>query len=430
MVNRRIALSIYHLPFTIHPLMLRQLTQKLLLVLAGVVFGLLVVEIALRIAGFTFPVFYTTDEDRGYALKASMAGWYRIEGESYVRINSDGLRDVEHSKTKPPNTFRIAVIGDSYAEALQVPLENSFWMVMRKKLQECRAFNAQQIEVINFGVSGYGTAQELITLRKHVWQYSPDLILLAFTTNNDITDNSRPLKRTDEIPYFVFRDGQLALDDSFKSTPAFRLHNSALSRFGGWLRDNLRFVQAVGFIQRAIKTKLAERRARKAGINTNALPQAIMLTVANADRGATPSGDIGTDNMVYGEPRDGVWQEAWRVTEALILQMRDEVKSHGAKLLVVTLSNGIQVHPEPSARAAFMQRVGAEDLFYPDKRITALCEHEGIAVLTLAPSLQAYAEQHKVFLHGFGKEIGNGHWNELGHRVAGEMIAEKLCAGG
>jgi hypothetical protein len=154
----------------------------------------------------------------------------------------------------------------------------------------------------------------------------------------------------------------------------------------------------------------------------------MMLAAGGEERAATPAGDIGTDNMVYGEPRDSVWQEAWRVTEALILQMRDEVKSHDAKFLVVTLSNGIQVHPEPAAREAFMHRVGAQDLFYPDKRIAALCEHESIAVLTLAPSLQAYAEQHKVFLHGFGKEIGNGHWNELGHRVAGEMIAEKLCA--
>ena len=46
---------------------------------------------------------------------------------------------------------------------------------------------------------------------------------------------------------------------------------------------------------------------------------------------------------------------------------------------------------------------------------------------TLAPELQAYADKNKVFLHGFGANIGNGHWNQLGHRVAGEMIAQKLC---
>ncbi len=113
----------------------------------------------------------------------------------------------------------------------------------------------------------------------------------------------------------------------------------------------------------------------------------------------------------------------------MILLMRDEVRSKGAKFLVVTLSNGIQVHSDPALRQAFMQRVGASDLFYPDLRIKALCEREGIAVLNLAPPLQKYAEQNRLFLHGFGRDIGNGHWNVSGNRVGGEMIAGKICAG-
>ena len=36
------------------------------------------------------------------------------------------------------------------------------------------------------GVSGYGTTQELVTLREKVWRYSPDMVLLAVTTNNDV----------------------------------------------------------------------------------------------------------------------------------------------------------------------------------------------------------------------------------------------------
>ena len=42
-----------------------------------------------------------------------------------------------------------------------------------------------------------------MTLREQVWSYSPDVVLLAVTTNNDVLDNSRALKLTDEIPYFV-----------------------------------------------------------------------------------------------------------------------------------------------------------------------------------------------------------------------------------
>src|SRR5262249_52421166 len=159
-------------------------------------------------------------------------GWYRKEGEAYIKINSDGLRDREHSKTRPPDTIRIALIGDSYSEGFPVALEDSFWAIMEDKLRVCWAFGGKKIEVINFGVSGYGTAQELITLRERAWVYSPDIVMLAVTTNNDISDNSRALKKTNEVPYFVYRDGKLVLDDSFTETRAFRLRRSALNRLG------------------------------------------------------------------------------------------------------------------------------------------------------------------------------------------------------
>ena len=76
-----------------------------------------------------------------------------------------------------------------------------------------------------------------------------------------------------------------------------------------------------------------------------------------------------------------------------------------------------------------MKRLGIDDLFYPDNRIKSLCLREHIPVITLAPELQAYAEKSGSFLHGFGSDLGNGHWNAVGHRVAGELIAEKLKDG-
>ncbi len=404
---------------------------KLIVIFTSILFALFIAEIALRIIGYTYPLFYTTDTARGYALRPCMQGWYRKEGAAYVRINCAGLRDREHAQAKPPNTFRIALIGDSYAEALQVPLEDTFWVVMEQKLQDCPVCGERKVEVINFGVSGYGTAQELITLQQQVWAYEPDMVLLAVTTNNDITDNSRALKKTDEIPYYVLRDGQLMLDDSFLSTRAFRLRNSLLNRTGRWIRDNLRVIQAIHQAQHGIKTRLD---ARRAGVPARAAPMnAASLASVNQQAtepvGQTQGAELGADNLIYRPPPDEVWQDAWRVTEALLLRMRAEVNAHGAQFVVVTLSNGIQVYPDAQARQAFAQKLGVPDLLYPDLRIKALCEQAGIPVLTLAPQLQLYADEHKVFLHGFGPDIGNGHWNQTGHHVAGEMIAQQLCAG-
>ena len=240
---------------------LRRLTAKLLLVLLGFCLGAVVAEITLRVAGYSYPEFYQPDNTRGYALRPNMEGWYRKEGAAFVKINSEGLRDREHAKAKPPGTIRIAVLGDSYPEAFPVPVADAFWALLEKRLDGCGAFAGKHVEVLNFGVSGYGTAQELITLRERVWQYSPEIVMLTFTTNNDVSDNLRALKKTDEAPYFVLREGKLALDDSFKETRAFRLRQSAINRLGRWIRDRSRLIQAINQGHHGFKIWLAAETA-------------------------------------------------------------------------------------------------------------------------------------------------------------------------
>lgn len=396
---------------------LRRLWGNLALVIFGILCGAIAAETALRAVGYSYPEFYLPDQARGYALRPGMEGWYRKESEVYIRLNSDGLRDREHAKAKPPDTIRIAVIGDSYPEALQVEMEDAFWSVMQRRLQQCRAFGGRKIEVLNFGVSGYGTAQELLTLREKAWNYSPDIVLLAVTTNNDISDNSHALKKSNEIPYFVKNDGQLILDDSFREERVFRLRQSAVNRLARWIRDHLRLVQAINQAHRGFKFWLAARRAHGTAAGANETNTSAALE------------ELGIDNVVYRQPNDQVWSDAWNVTEGLIVEMAAEVRNKGGRFLVVTLSNGIQVYPDRNARENFMKRLGITDLFYPDNRVEALCQRSSIPVIVLAPGLQAYADRNKVLLHGFGRNIGNGHWNSLGHRLAGELVAQQLCDG-
>ena len=396
----------------------RKRRAKLITLLFSVLFSLAIVEIGLRVAGYSYPEFYVPDAQRGYALRPEMAGWYRKEGEAFVRINRDGLRDREHARTKAANTIRIAVLGDSYAEAFQVNFEKSFCALLEQKLRECRACGGRAVEVINFGVSGYGTAQELITLRNQVWQYSPDVVLLAFTTNNDVSDNVRALKKTDDIPYFVLRDDKLIEDDSFLQTKTFRWRNSTLNHFGSWFRDHVRLIQLINQAHHGLKAYLASRRAQPSQNNSGEKPNISAAPAAE---------ELGVDNLIYREPTDALWNDAWKLEESLLQTMRDEVQGHGAKFLVVTLSNGIQVWPDAAARDVFLKRIGAKDIFYPDIRIRDFCRRDRVDVITLAPEMQQYADERRVFLHGFGKEIGNGHWNQEGHRLAAELTARSLC---
>ncbi|HMF55575.1 MAG TPA: SGNH/GDSL hydrolase family protein [Pyrinomonadaceae bacterium] len=404
----------------------KSLSTKLLLVLWGLIIGCLMAEISLRIIGYSYPIFYITDYERGYAPRPNVEGWFWVENKVYVRINGEGFRDREHSKAKPADTVRIAVLGDSFAEARQVPMEQTFWAVMEQRLQSCPALAGKKVEVLNFGVGGYGTAQELLTLRQRVWDYSPDIVILAVTTYNDIIDNYRPFKQTEEIPYFFYRNDQLVYDSSFRDSPTYRWHDSRMFRAWEWLHNHSCFIQLLHHAQYNIRTRISDWRARRALSQSQAAQPNTPQSQQTQSRTVSAE-DVGLNNMIYVEP-DDTWKEAWRLTEGLIKQTRDEVERRGAKFLFVTISTDIQVYPKKAVRQALINRLGTNDLLYPNHRLQALADREGIAFLDLAEPMQAYADQNGVFLHGFGNDAGNGHWNDAGHRLAGDLISQKLCA--
>lgn len=386
--------------------------KNIALIASSLVLGLVAAEIGLRIARISYPSLYEEDGELGDRLRPGAEGWTHGEGGSYVRINSDGMRDREHSIAKPPGTLRIAVLGDSFAEALAVPTEKTFWAVLERQLSAC---TGRKVEALNFGVSGYGTAQELIMLREHAWKYNPDIVLLAFFTGNDVRNNSRVLNDDPNIPYFVYRGDRMVLDDSFRSSLAslgWSPGQRAVRGFAAGIRNRSRVFQVVD----QARVGLRHREAAKTE------------DMASVEAAALKGGEAGLDSAVYSEPKDETWKEAWRVTEGLITEMANDVRSHGARLWVVTLSTGIQVYPDPAVRQEFMKRLGVKDLLYPDMRVRALCDRENISVVTLAPAMAEYSEAHKVFLHGFpNARMGFGHWNEAGNDLAGGLIAARLC---
>lgn len=149
------------------------------------------------------------------------------------------------------------------------------------------------------------------------------------------------------------------------------------------------------------------------------------MTQGVAQTQPNPS-EAGLDTMVYIKPTDQLWNEAWSVTEGLIIRIRNEARQREAGFLIVTLTNGDQVDPDPVLKRAAAKRLGVPDLLYPEKRIAALGNREGIPVLNLAEPFADYAERNKVYLHGF--KNGGGHWNSKGHHLAGKLISEKICS--
>ena len=359
----------------------------------GLTIGLVLAELILRLAGLASPSPYRPDPICGARLKSNYSGWHTTEGVVHFQTNRDGFRDRHHEIEKPGDTVRIAVLGDSYCEALQVEREEAFWSVLEQQLNRRQVAKGKRVEVLNTGVSGYGTAQELLTLRHRMWQFEPDIVLLAFLTGNDIRNNSRALEGDKHRPYFVLRHGRLELDNSFLDEPFFT---------SKWIRAKDRLIQSSRLLTLAYRVK--HRR-----------------------RDASP-GEAGLDNFIYREPQTPEQAEAWIVTEMLIESMHREVQSRGAHLVVATLTNGIQVHPQLAARDRFARSLGVTDLGYADRRIQRLSQRLGIPCVVLARPLGEYAARHNVFLHGFENATwGEGHWNATGHRVAGRILADYLA---
>ncbi|MDQ2974674.1 MAG: SGNH/GDSL hydrolase family protein [Acidobacteriota bacterium] len=398
---------------------------KLLLLVISVVVGLAIVELGLRVAGFSRPYFYTYDEDLGWMLRPGTSGWFRKEGEAYIHVNSSGMRDDrEYVAAKPKDTFRVAVLGDSFAEALQVPVTHTFWSVLGQELNNCQPLKGQRVEVMNFGVSSYGTAQELIMLRDRVWAFSPDVVLLAFTPANDVRNNSRALERDELRPYFVLKNDVPVADMSFRDSASFRRKRTFISSTMYSLINYSRLLQLIN----GVRDDIVTRRAAQSQIGSQAGSDAgNQVQKPSQDTATAKATEMGIDDKAYTEPTDPAWREAWRVTEALLSQMNKEVTNHGAKFLVVVLTSGPQVTPDLQQREAFMSRLQTNDLFYPEHRIQTIADREHFAVLSLGPVFAKYAAEHQIALHGFGSFLNLGHWNGAGHRLAGETISERLC---
>jgi hypothetical protein len=383
---------------------------------AAALVGLALCEVGLRAAGKSFPQFGRPDALLGQSAIPLAEGWYTVEGRAYLRFNAAGFRDRDHPLAKPPDHLRIAVLGDSFTEARQVELEQTFWSIAERELGSCAALAGETPEVMNFGYEGYGTAQELLLLRQRVWAYQPDRVVLVFFVGNDLRNNSKTLQKGGR-PYFVYREDDLVIDASFNDSLGQRLRTGPIGR---GFYDLLPYSRVLQLWFHALEQRrVAEKLAR--------IEEDARLAPQNLVAGDEP----GLDAQVYREPRDPDWRLAWRITEDLLRRVRDDVRAHGAHFLLVTVGTAIQVHPDPAQRARFAGVLDVPDLDYPDARLRAFAQREGIEILPLVPPLRRAAEASGECVHGTGHSLEcYGHWNATGHRIAGAELGRALCARG
>jgi hypothetical protein len=388
------------------------------LVLGGVL-ALLGLEAATYLFHWRPDVLMQPDERFGYAHIPNARGWWvNIDGprefQTYVEINSKGLRDREYAYEKPPGVFRILVLGDSFADALEVPLEDAFPKVLEARLNER---GRMQVEVINGGVWGYGNDQQLLFYRLEGHKYQPDLVLLAFQSTSDVLENHRELEMRymGRIykPFFVLEEGELRLTDwPFPvETVAPPPPRGVLGHVKAWLARHSRFYHVAGRVLKRQLGGLAE------------MLRAVGLVAPEAQD--TFAGGIPLAMYLYAADYPPIWDEAWAVTHAIFVQLNREVADNGGRLAVLLLPDRNLVEDRlPLLLAQHPAMQSREwDLEKPHRIMRDFLAQEDIPTFEMTIEFQARAAEsgHPLYYPQ------DGHWNVDGHHLAGELLAEMLC---
>jgi hypothetical protein len=131
-----------------------------------------------------------------------------IRNQKIIRdVNSQGFLDIEHKKTKGNNVYRIGFFGDSYVEAFQVELKNTFFRMIQDSL------GSDNIEIFAFGKSGQSAFHSYLISEKYKSYYDLDLIVYVFV-ENELGDHLEVVKKANSIPYPILIEGELALDNT------------------------------------------------------------------------------------------------------------------------------------------------------------------------------------------------------------------------
>ena len=296
-----------------------------------------------------------------------------------VSFNSQGMRDREHPIAKPAGVFRILILGDSFMEAYQVPFEESVPALLERQLGQRPG---RRIEVISAGVGGWGTDDELRYLTSYGMKWRPDLILVAMTLHNDISDNLR------EEWHTIQGDTLVALTRQPFSTLRWQV------------------IQLKAFLASRFQLYQIWRRVwhgaqiREGGRQLNAH----------------------VTDLFRADPNPPIVR-GYALTRLLLARIQSVATEGGSQVVLMLLP--LQMQLSEQAFGEFGRGTGVADSLVqdqPQRAMKAVAADLGISVLDLLPVFRNWiaAGGAPLFLEW------DGHWNAAGHRVAAEAAGSFL----
>lgn len=322
----------------------------------------------------------------------------------YIHINDLGLRNRNISSSLIKDKKRILILGDSFTYASCVREEIIFSTQLEKIINK---IYENKYEIINSGVPGYGTAQELLMMKylSHNSITCDVYLLMIFT--NDILDNLRlqygSLHENFAQPGFVIsNEGTLEL----KHLPQKKVSH---------LSENF-----VPVKKTSKKIKITEILKTKIQSFLQTKPDLIRILNKFGIDAKFPR----MPGVLNGWYMEDVLDIGVPLLEALIKEIKYEANKSGAKVLIGIIPSSIQVYPDSYGqllKRTFPNnpqiQTFLEDITRPQDIIIRICQKSKIPYLDLYP----------IFYENNDKEMfipGDGHFNDTGHTIAAHSLAE------
>ncbi|MDH4036295.1 MAG: SGNH/GDSL hydrolase family protein [Candidatus Krumholzibacteria bacterium] len=310
-------------------------------------------------------------------------------------INSIGLREDEVDLPKPKGRKRVLILGDSIAFGSGVQGNERFSDHLKGELPG-------DVDIVNAGVPGWGTDQELLFYERDLRRLEADIVVLEFTANNDVVNNELrgPLIEDGTKPRFRCNDGVLTLEPP--NRPAV-VATTAKARVKSVLRKS----RLLLFVKRRLEMRHYKQHARE--------DPSLAHAGYEADRHLSHW-------SVY-DTRGGVAIEtAWSVTECIFAQLAHDCREDSVRLIVFAFPLKIEV--DVPWRDDLIQRTQTDpqylDYMRPYRRMEAICAREGIEfVYPLDAFRHALAEGPLYFEH-------DSHPNAHAHAVAAGALRDVL----